>query len=433
MWSHTKRLDLSSWLIHFVHEHKPEDTFRHWAIEQMGPEDVIEDVENCQCPDYFNNEGYPIVLYDEMIDDDWELSSNASSFQILQRVIHDGFLKSSWSFRRGNPTVYGPYSVVCFTEMPLYALIDYANKRGGFSGYVGGYGIALKKKELFAAGARSAIYGLSGKKYEAIDPNDNLSKAGFRALASECGIGRDEQYRYVHTDLDREPPIDWTFEREWRLAIKDERWGGIPGIPFFLSKAEYNTPVSEVVIIVSTNEEKKLVLDQLTNMFLSKSTNLGYNYQLELIRTAKVISVEQLKGLSNYDTIQLDGIDPAVETGMSLLPISDETLRRVENILTETHDICDIAMDKFTKQNPGVHTYSYPISHIKICTDVNSEVTQALVLLGKASTFSEGRYYVDTPYTFTGNEEIGKLIMQNAADYLTEKLGQHFYVFVIPD
>ena len=66
-------------------------------------------------------------------------------------------------------------------------------------------------------------------------------------------------------------------------------------------------------------------------------------------------------------------------------------------------------------------------------TDALVKVTQALVLLGKASTFSEGRYYVDTPYTFTGNEEIGKLIMQNAADYLTEKLGQHFYVYVIPD
>ena len=93
----------------------------------------------------------------------------------------------------------------------------------------------VKKKELFAAGARSVIYGLSGNKYEATE-SDKLYTAGFRALSERCGIGREEQYRYVHTDLNREPPIDWTFEREWRLAIKDSRWGDIPGLPFFLEK-----------------------------------------------------------------------------------------------------------------------------------------------------------------------------------------------------
>lgn len=433
MWRHTDRLDLSSWLIHFVHEHKPENTFHQWVKQQMGPEAIPEEIASIQCPDFFDETGSPKVLFDSMINNDWIIRPNASAFQILQRIIHDGFIRSGWSFRNGNPTVYGPYSAVCFTEMPLYALIDYANTRGGYSKYVGSYGIALKKKELFSAGARSAIYGLSGTKSEAVDENDPLSKTGFRALASRCGIGREEQYRYVHTDLDREPPIDWTFEREWRLAIKDGRWGDLPGLPFLLSKNDYNTPVNEVIIIVSTDEEKKIILDQLTNMFISRSTNLGYGYQLDLIRKARVISVEQLRGLNNYDTIRLDGIAPDVETGMILLDVSEETLQKVNEALNTTYNICNSATKEFVEQNPEVPLYSYPISHVKICTDENTEVTQALVLLDKASTFSEGRYYVDTPYTFTGNEDIGKLIMQKAADFLSEQFQQTFYVFIIPD
>ena len=433
MWSHSDRLDLSSWLIHFVHKHKPEGSYQSWVKKQLNEDEAKEiDIESIKAPDFFDENGCPKTIFDEWIDDDWKLSPNASAFDILRRIIHDGFVKSGWSFRGDSPTIYGPYSTVCFTEMPLYALIDYANKRGRYSGYVAQYGIAFKRKELFAAGARSVIYGLSGNKYEA-KGSDKYYNAGFRALSERCGIGREEQYRYVHTDLNREPPIDWTFEREWRLAIKDSRWGDIPGLPFFLSKTDYHTPISEVVIIVATNEEKSIVLDQLANMYNSKSTNLGYNYQIELIRAAKVVAVEQLKGLQDYETIRLDSINPQVETEMSLPRVNEDTVNRASEALNATLEICENALKEFQTIHPEIIPYSYPISHAKVCTDGNTEITQALFKIGKASTFSEGIYYLDTPFSFTGNEKVGQFIMQKAADFLTEQLGQKFYVFFIPD
>lgn len=86
-----------------------------------------------------------MFIFNQSFNDDWVLDNNATAFEVLRRIIHDGFIRSSWSYRGGNPTVYGPYSAICFTEMPLYALIDYANKRQSGSGFVGKYGIAFRK------------------------------------------------------------------------------------------------------------------------------------------------------------------------------------------------------------------------------------------------------------------------------------------------
>lgn len=82
------------------------------------------------------------------------------SFGVLKRIISDGYIRSGWSFRGGKLTIYGKHSAVCFTEMPLYALINYGKTRED-SNLVSSYGIALPKRELFALGGRQVIYGLS--------------------------------------------------------------------------------------------------------------------------------------------------------------------------------------------------------------------------------------------------------------------------------
>ena len=93
--------------------------------------------------------------------------------------------------------IYGPKSAVCFTEMPLYALIDYVKARNK-SGYADRYGIAFRREELFEAGARPVIYGLTGEHKE-ISSCESL--CGFRVLSECTGIGLHEQYRYVYTNL----------------------------------------------------------------------------------------------------------------------------------------------------------------------------------------------------------------------------------------
>lgn len=153
-----------------------------------------------QFPDYYTAPNNPVSIFDQSFNDDWELDNNATAFEVIQRIIHDGFIRSGWSFRNTMPTVYGPYSAICFTEMPLYALIDYANKRQSGSQFVGKYGIAFKKNELFMAGARNVIYGLSGQHKES-EEGDAYWGYGLRTLASSCGLGINEQFRYVYTKL----------------------------------------------------------------------------------------------------------------------------------------------------------------------------------------------------------------------------------------
>ena len=109
--------------------------------------------------------------------------------------------------------------------MPLYALIEYAKTRGKRTGYVGNYGIAFRKRELFAAGARPVIYGVSCSHTEVMSVEDSWYKYGKRVLDKMCGIGLQEQYRYVGTDLTKTTPIDWTHEREWRWPLRDDRFG----------------------------------------------------------------------------------------------------------------------------------------------------------------------------------------------------------------
>jgi hypothetical protein len=59
------------------------------------------------------------------------------------------------------------------------------------------FGVAIDKRYAFSQGARPVIY---------------------IPTAEAAGIlDEDEMWRVVSIDLSRNPPIDWTFEREWRL------------------------------------------------------------------------------------------------------------------------------------------------------------------------------------------------------------------------
>src|SRR5260370_41525724 len=98
--------------------------------------------------------------------------------------------------------------------MPVYAFLDYAKTRADKLN-VQTYGIALLNEELFRAGARPVIYGLSRPHAELPSAASNRW-AGPRLLDPSCGIARHEQYRYVAMNLGRDRLIDWSHEREWR-------------------------------------------------------------------------------------------------------------------------------------------------------------------------------------------------------------------------
>ena len=430
-WEWKERLDLSSWLIHFVHGRLP--GARPYIDEDINgklPEKIY--IDESDIPSYFDENGNDIFLDTPYIDDDWKLADNAMPFDVLKKIVHDGFIQSTWAFRKGKPTIYGPYSVVCFTEMPLYALIDYAKKRGANRGYVGGYGIAVRRNEAYGAGARSVIYGLSGERKEA-NYASLTSVKGFRLLDDSCGLGIEEQFRYVHTQLTGDKIVDWTFEREWRLPIKDDRWGSKAGLPILLDKDEYQTPFNEVVIIVNSNREKEEMLNQLVMMYNSGSTESGSQYDLDLIKKTGVMSVEQLENSTEDTLIRLESIRVSDNDSLKIPSVTNETLHKVKDVIASTQKVYDDAYSEFMNSNPGFEAYSYPISHVKVCTNDNTEHTQALVESNLANAYGENRYYIDVPCYFIGNEYMGKIVMNAVAEYLTKMFDQKFYVHVIPD
>lgn len=410
------RIDLTNWVIHFVHNRIPND-----FIDSIY---TIFDHGECVIPSYFTQEGKPEVITESMIDEEWPLAENAKAFDVLAKIIHDGYIRSGWSFRNGKPTVYGPTSAVCFTEMPLGSLVAYANKRGK---YVETYGIALKRSELFKYGGRPVIYGLSTNHEEAnvIDPNYGK---GLRVLSSSVDIGLREQYRYVTTNLNEPGRIDWTHEREWRWPLIDSKYG-VNGIPILLDD-DYIVQFSDIIIIVSTLDEKKSILELLKNLYDSVQTNLGYGYNINLIKNAKVISIEELQ-LVNGDIskIKIEDISFSNLSKIHEFKAKESTKEFVKQVWEEAKEVAFEASSTYLSTIcNNIDSGSAGFSNVY--TIEQSEITQALVDLKIAQSFADGRYVLfGLRECMVQSINVHEAGAKAAADYLTKKLGIEFYVY----
>ena len=92
--------------------------------------------------------------------------------------------------------IRGARPAVCMFDVPipeLRTILDRRNRRRYEP-----FGIAVDKRYAFTMGARPVIY-LPWREAEKI-------------LAPE------ERWRVVSLEIDKDPPVDWSFEREWRIA-----------------------------------------------------------------------------------------------------------------------------------------------------------------------------------------------------------------------
>ena len=96
----------------------------------------------------------------------------------------------------GSGCIKGRFSCICFSEAPIsklsYILAAPSIHRIRYAPY----GVMVEKKWLYQRGGRPVIYG---------------PDADFEKLPLEM------RYRHVQFDLTRAYPIDFTWEREWRL------------------------------------------------------------------------------------------------------------------------------------------------------------------------------------------------------------------------
>ncbi len=236
------------------------------------------------------------------------IKGKSRSFEVLKKILQDGMLLCNWSLRKGKRTIYGPKPAVCFTEMPLAALYAYVNTR---SSYASGYGIALLKEELFEAGARPVIYGLTSKVEEARYP-DPFYQKGFRNLSSNNNLGLNEQYRYVATSF-KTKKIDWTHEREWRwvdnfMWLEEEN---IQGLPFCISHAPKECQFSKIVILVKKPSEKKELLDIIGTLSTQNGVAIGEtnHSQKKLGRIKILVSKEWQKAAKKNQYVKLEDLE----------------------------------------------------------------------------------------------------------------------------
>lgn len=117
----------------------------------------------------------------------------AAALESLLTIVVEGRLLG------GNGMIRGGYNCVCFTEAPLPALATGLVNSGSFSRY-SPFGLMFEKAWLHARGGRPVIY----------QPD-----AEFTALPEAM------RWRHVRYEPSATPPIDFTWEREWRIRCQE--------------------------------------------------------------------------------------------------------------------------------------------------------------------------------------------------------------------
>ena len=329
------RPDMSEWLLHFIHDRNsknepiPEDLFGEGAPDFFPAN--ADSKKNDRYVDFFINEHECASL-----------DADATAFQILNKILDQGLLRSGWSFRNGRATIYGPRSAVCFTEMPLSSLLAYARERGDERS-VGKYAVGLLKSELYMVGGRPVLYGLTRQHQE-------VSKVAWpRFLAPECGIGEYEQYRYVPLKLGAFRNIDWTHEREWRWADHEDKID-IPGLPIW--RANGVVQFSRALVVVQTEQEAVEVLSHLRRCLDSNSDIFGNAYNKDLLKATYVVSLEQLekaKLLGPDAMLTVEQIPHHLLQPIPMIPASAEAKIQVRRVLQEAVHAAGVAAAEWRK------------------------------------------------------------------------------------
>lgn len=376
------RLDMTDWALHFVHQRED----RNSPIYMDFPYDLYQGVPYHEDPE--TNSRFSIWDY---MDEYLPIEPDASPMGVLLRIITDGHIRASWALRNGRPTVYGPRAAVCFTEMPLHGLVDYAKRRRETD--VDCYAIGLLKAELFAAGGRPAIYGLTG-------PYKDRTPDGYtwpRKLDESCGIAGFEQYRYVAMATDADYPIDWSHEREWRWADHLDRCY-CPGIPVWIKDEPFR--FSRVFVVVPTTREAESVLDLLKRLHDSRANGFDVEFDTETLTQTQVISLEQLRDELPADAmtaIRLEDIPTMRIRNFEVPPATAEDLKKLKIVMEEaTQAAVRAALNKYEtapKNREGHVMDSAGFASLKI-HDAQSPLVSALLALDLASALGDDGYCI---------------------------------------
>ena len=384
----TPRQDMSEWALHFIHDYNPNaeptdeeiDFDYYGAFPYHEDKDLNDRFDAWRISDYY----YPI-------------DPDPDALQVLLKIITDGHVRLTWAFRNSRPTIYGPRSAVCFTEMPLYALLDYAKQRRNES--VTSYAVGILKRELFAAGGRAVIYGLSTKHVEQ-NPSPSSKARWPRKLSSACGISEAEQYRYVAMSSDPNRPIDWSHEREWRWADHEDKCS-CPGLPIWLSDEPIS--FSRVLLVVPQSADVERVLDRLKELHDAGANDLDHLFSRKTLEATSVLALEEIEAdIADADIrrLRLEDVPVSCLQDFKRPKASPELIVRVRSVLAEAQRAADQAATAHFNTAPraadGIHLADIAgWAHLYVY-DAQSDLVSALLELREAYAVPAEGYIISS-------------------------------------
>ena len=118
------------------------------------------------------------------------------AFETFKKIINEQQLRGS------NTWIRGCYNCVCFSEAPLQSLKDGLVNPDFYSNY-SPFGIMVEKKWLFERGGRPVIY----------QPDEEFEL-----------LPESHKWRHMRYEPNNNPPIDFSWEREWRIHCDSLRF-----------------------------------------------------------------------------------------------------------------------------------------------------------------------------------------------------------------
>lgn len=402
------RTDVTEWLIHFVRDRDPDNDF-------LGDEDEY----------YYLVGGH--------------LEPDAQAFAVLKTIVSIGGLKPGYSFRSGKTTIYGGNPAICFTEMPIYNFAKYTQERGDPKRCTP-LGICLPKMELYQAGGRPVIYGLSQEEIKVKEDSRYVR------VVDESTLTRLEQYRFVAFDPTRVPySLDWTHEREWRWIANDTHdhklfmhdYEGVgdfvPGLPLFRGKSNGGF-FSRVGLIVWNDEQGTELGDIILRCWDAGHNNYDEPYSDSVSVFIIVLErvIQEVEARYNLRAQRIEDLPASSFFNIVRQKASQETIDKVRKAIEGARIASKEAAATFLEKAPKDESghmldacgYAWVITY-----DSPTDITQALLELQMAKPMA-GEYYV---IEAIGEMEVRQGITYNemaaktAADFLTKELNQKFY------
>lgn len=250
---------------------------------------------------------------------------------MMRAALRNGRLWATWSYRKGVRTIYGSDPAICFTDMPIPAFIEASRIRHARGEAMGEVALAFPKGHMRRMGALPVIYGLSKP------PNSWPNGKNYAPrIFPESVLPFEEQYRYVADVSVPGTQIDWTHEREWRLACRQfgapeyDDWSSIPGLDF------YKEQITQIGVIVKNQTQALTIVHDLLAIVDSGQAN-EYTFGFVLVTDA-LTSVQDLQdrqrlsGALRSATINLDSFLIPQPNDQQMNQVFTEMVQNVEQV-----------------------------------------------------------------------------------------------------